>query len=70
MGEHQKKIETWLFTVCLFIMAMVVLGGITRLTGSGLSMVDWSLIGNLPPLNTEQWQALFDAYKKFPEYKT
>jgi cytochrome c oxidase assembly protein subunit 15 len=69
MGKHQKKIETWLFTVCLFILAMVVLGGITRLTGSGLSMVDWSLIGNLPPFNTEEWQALFESYKKFPEYK-
>ena len=48
---------------------MVIIGGITRLTGSGLSIVDWRPItGILPPLNYEQWYAIFDLYKQSPEY--
>ena len=49
---------------------MVVLGGVTRLTSSGLSMVDWDpLMGIVPPLNESEWQQTFDRYKQFPEYK-
>lgn len=49
---------------------MVVLGGVTRLTQSGLSMVDWDpLMGIVPPLNESEWQQTFDRYKQFPEYK-
>jgi heme a synthase len=59
----------WLFTVSLLILLMVALGGATRLTGSGLSMVDWSLIGSIPPLNQSEWLELFESYKQFPEYK-
>lgn len=60
----------WLFSIAAMVFVMVVLGGLTRLTGSGLSMVDWRPItGWLPPLGVEQWQAVFDLYKHSPQYK-
>ncbi len=63
-------VSTWLFAVAALVFAMVVVGGITRLTESGLSMVRWEPIsGIVPPLNDAQWQAEFDAYKAFPEYQ-
>ena len=56
--------------VCIVIFAMIVVGGVTRLTHSGLSMVDWKpIMGFIPPLNDGQWQETFDAYKKYPEYQ-
>ena len=48
---------------------MVVLGGLTRLTHSGLSMTDWSFTGSLPPLTDAAWQAEFARYQQFPEYQ-
>lgn len=48
---------------------MVTVGGITRLTKSGLSMTDWRLQGTLPPLSHEQWEAEFERYKTFPEWQ-
>lgn len=52
------------------IFVQVLLGGITRLTGSGLSITEWNVImGALPPLNENQWQELFEKYKQFPQYK-
>ncbi len=48
---------------------MVAVGGMTRLTKSGLSMTDWKLQGSLPPLNAEQWNIEFERYKTFPEWK-
>lgn len=60
----------WLLLCCAMVAAMVVLGGATRLTESGLSIVNWRPIsGILPPLNTAEWQALFDAYRLSPEFK-
>jgi cytochrome c oxidase assembly protein subunit 15 len=64
-----KPVVVWLFTVSFLILLMVALGGATRLTGSGLSMVDWSLIGSIPPLSDADWMQLFERYKEFPEYK-
>lgn len=59
----------WLFSLWLLILAMVVVGGTTRLTGSGLSMVDWHpLMGTVPPLSTADWQAVFERYKSSPQY--
>ncbi|MEQ9063962.1 MAG: COX15/CtaA family protein [Vicingaceae bacterium] len=59
----------WLGSGCFLIFIMVLVGGITRLTGSGLSMVDWKLImGTIPPLNESEWLTAFEAYKQFPEY--
>ncbi len=68
--NQQKAIAVWLFICCATIFAMVVLGGVTRLTGSGLSMVEWEpLMGVLPPLSHQQWQETFQLYQQFPEYK-
>lgn len=66
----KKLISLWLISACLLVLAMVVVGGVTRLTNSGLSMVDWKpLLGIIPPLNQEQWLEVYGRYKLFPEYK-
>lgn len=66
----RKWIALWLYVCCALIFAMVVLGGVTRLTGSGLSMVEWNpVFGIVPPLNETQWQEVFDKYKSSPEYR-
>ena len=60
----------WLNICCVLIFFMILIGGATRLTQSGLSMVDWKpLIGIIPPLNEESWNEKFNAYKEFPEYQ-
>ncbi|WP_419807394.1 COX15/CtaA family protein [Sphingomonas sp.] len=60
----------WLWAVAGLIVAMVVVGGITRLTESGLSITEWKPItGAIPPLTDAQWQAAFDGYKRIPEYR-
>ncbi len=65
-----KAIAYWLLIGAVLILGMVVLGGITRLTHSGLSIVTWQPIkGVLPPLNEQEWQQAFDAYKQIPEYQ-
>lgn len=67
---EQTRIAVWLLCVCAMIYVMVLLGGITRLTYSGLSMVDWKpLSGWLPPLNVHEWEAAFTQYRAYPEYK-
>lgn len=59
----------WLFAVAALIVAVVVVGGITRLTESGLSITDWKPVtGVIPPLSEAQWQAEFEAYKQIPQY--
>ena len=61
---------TWLFFGCILIFLMVVIGGITRLTKSGLSIVEWDLVmGAIPPLNHEEWLVMFNKYKQFPEFQ-
>ncbi|MCC3861043.1 COX15/CtaA family protein [Pseudemcibacter aquimaris] len=68
--RNNRHIAMWLFVVCAFVFAMIVVGGITRLTESGLSMVNWKPIsGIIPPLNEAEWMAEFDAYKEYPEYQ-
>ena len=68
--KHDKSIGIWLLICCLAIYGMVVLGGVTRLTGSGLSMVEWHpVIGVLPPLNDEQWNEVFALYRQTPEFQ-
>jgi len=67
--HHQRQLAVWLLICCAMIFAMVVLGGVTRLTGSGLSMVEWDpLFGVVPPLDEASWNADFDLYKQSPEY--
>ena len=66
----RRQIATWLFSVCVLIFAMVVLGGVTRLTRSGLSMVEWApIMGIIPPLTEQAWLETFAKYQAFPEYK-
>lgn len=70
MESNQRVVSLWLFLCAGMIFAMVVLGGVTRLTRSGLSMVAWEPIrGTLPPLTKAQWEAEFARYKHSPEYK-
>ena len=67
---NNKAIAVWLFVCCALVFAMVVLGGVTRLTGSGLSMVRWEpLRGVVPPITETQWQAEFAHYQASPEYQ-
>ena len=64
------SVARWLFAVAALIVAMVVVGGITRLTESGLSITEWKPItGAIPPLTTADWQHAFDEYKRIPEYQ-
>jgi cytochrome c oxidase assembly protein subunit 15 len=67
---RDRAIATWLLICCGFVFAMVVLGGVTRLTGSGLSMAEWRpIMGTLPPLTDSEWQRVFDIYKQTPEFQ-
>jgi cytochrome c oxidase assembly protein subunit 15 len=64
-----RAVRIWLFSVAALIAMMVVVGGATRLTESGLSIVEWKPVtGVLPPLGEGQWQDAFEAYKKIPQY--
>ncbi len=67
--KENKSVIIWLFSGCFLIFIMVVIGGITRLTDSGLSMSTWKLLGGAPPLNLEEWSAAFNIYKATPEGK-
>jgi len=64
-----RGLGIWLLGVSGAVFGMVVLGGVTRLTRSGLSMVDWRPQGSLLPSTDEEWEQEFDKYKKFPEYQ-
>jgi cytochrome c oxidase assembly protein subunit 15 len=69
-APSRRPIAAWLLVCCALVFAMVVVGGVTRLTHSGLSIVEWQpLVGTLPPLNDAEWQATFDKYKLTPEYR-
>lgn len=68
--KDNKKVIYWLLTGCTLIFIMVVVGGITRLTHSGLSISNYKLIsGTIPPMNDAEWEAAFDLYKQYPEYQ-
>ena len=67
---NNRPVVLWLIAVFAAVCAMVGLGGTVRLTGSGLSMVEWHpLMGTLPPLGQQAWQATFDAYKASPQFE-
>ncbi|MEO8148945.1 MAG: COX15/CtaA family protein [Bacteroidia bacterium] len=69
-NKARRIIIYWLLTGCLLIFLMVIIGGITRLTGSGLSITEWKVVtGTLPPLNETQWQQEFYKYQQSPQYK-
>jgi heme a synthase len=68
--SRRRPIRTWLWSIAAMTLAVLVVGGITRLTLSGLSIVDWQpIMGVIPPLNDAQWQATFDIYRQFPDYQ-
>lgn len=68
--NKNKYVVYWLLTGCFLIFVMVLVGGITRLTHSGLSISDYKLIhGTIPPMNEQEWQEAFDLYKQYPEYQ-
>lgn len=70
INTNNKHIAIWLLVCCATIFAMIILGGVTRLTGSGLSMVQWEpIMGVLPPLNQSEWEETFRLYQQYPEYK-
>ena len=69
-ARNRRAVAFWLLALAGLVLAMVVLGGITRLHHAGLSIVDWRpLVGVLPPFGEEAWHALFADYKRFPEYQ-
>ncbi|RZC27474.1 Cytochrome c oxidase assembly protein COX15 isoform B [Glycine soja] len=68
-SRAQKLVGIWLFGSAAWVFSMVVLGGLTRLTRSGLSMTEWKFTGTLPPFSDEEWLQEFDKYKQSPEFK-
>ena len=70
MTVENRNIVIWLSFVCVVVYLMIVVGGVTRLTQSGLSMVDWKpIMGVVPPLTTTDWEESFEAYKQYPEFQ-
>ena len=70
MSKADRAVAYWLSSVCVVVFCMIVVGGVTRLTHSGLSMVDWKpILGAIPPISEDAWQDAFDAYKQYPEYQ-
>ncbi len=67
--KGRRAVAIWLFSVAAMILVMIVLGGATRLTGSGLSIMEWApLMGALPPTSDAEWHRLFALYQKIPQY--
>jgi cytochrome c oxidase assembly protein subunit 15 len=67
--KRRRAVGLWLLAVALVILAMVVIGGLTRLTGSGLSITEWQpIMGVIPPLNDAQWADAFARYQHIPQY--
>jgi heme a synthase len=68
-SDRLRPVRIWLYSLAAFVLLIVVVGGITRLTESGLSITSWRPIsGIIPPLNQAQWDAEFEAYKQIPQY--
>ena len=66
----RRQVAVWLTICCALIFAMVILGGVTRLTDSGLSMVEWDpIFGAVPPLSQQDWETVFAKYRESPEYQ-
>ena len=64
-----RQVANWLLACCALVFLMVVVGGITRLTHSGLSIVEWQpIMGTLPPLDAQQWEQVFSLYRQTPQY--
>ena len=69
-SKINNQLSIWLITMFWIISIMIIVGGLTRLTDSGLSITKWQLFsGFLPPLNQNDWKLYFDLYKEIPEFK-
>ena len=69
-SDRSRPVAIWLFAVAVLVFGMVVVGGATRLTDSGLSITQWKpIMGALPPMSEAAWQANFALYKQIPQYK-
>lgn len=70
LSNSSKAISTWLFIGVFMVFIQVIIGGVTRLTGSGLSITKWEIVtGTLPPLSETHWQQEFELYKATPQYQ-
>ena len=74
MQSHDKKVSNlfsyWLTGTLVLVFTTIIIGGLTRLTDSGLSITEWELFkGILPPLSNESWNSYFNLYKEIPQYK-
>jgi cytochrome c oxidase assembly protein subunit 15 len=70
MAISSRPVAIWVYTGVIMLLIQVILGGITRLTGSGLSITEWNVVtGTLPPLNAVQWQDAFDKYRQTPKFQ-
>ena len=68
-GEALRGVRRWLLFLIILSFGMVLVGGATRLTESGLSITEWNLVtGTFPPLTAEAWQSEFDLYRQSPQY--
>ncbi len=67
--DQSRPVAVWLFVVAAMVFAMVVIGGVTRLTGSGLSITEWQpIMGALPPMTAADWNEAFEKYRAIPQY--
>ena len=67
--KYYRSVMLWLILLTIMVFLIIIIGGLTRLTDSGLSMVDWQpLLGAIPPLNYSQWMEVFEKYKLTPEF--
>ena len=65
-----RAVAVWLLICCAMLFAMIVIGGVTRLTHSGLSIVEWQpIVGAIPPLDEAQWEESFARYRQTPEFR-
>nr|ACF98043.1 putative cytochrome oxidase assembly protein [uncultured bacterium 888] len=70
LQTNRRRIAAWLLACCTLLFVLIVVGGVTRLTRSGLSIVEWQpIVGTLPPMSEAQWLEVFDKYKQTPEYR-
>ena len=68
--RNRRHVSNWLLSICVMLLGMIALGGATRLTGSGLSIMDWRPVtGILPPLSHAEWERQFELYQGIPQYK-
>jgi cytochrome c oxidase assembly protein subunit 15 len=65
-----RGVRAWLIAICVLLIVMISIGGITRLTGSGLSITDWApIMGAIPPLSQADWEIAFEKYRQIPQYR-